>query len=175
MPKLFALLATLILACLPLPLAAKVQLTFHSFNGSWIGRYPHTFVSLEGTLDATGRRISENYGYSAVSASPAVLAGSVDGYIATEPAKYVRSTNHHFSVWLSDEQYQEIISEVARWRDAPGKDYNLNRNNCVHFVAAVARLVGLRADVPQTLVRKPKLWLNYVARLNPELGAKEIK
>lgn len=159
-----------------LPAQAHVLLTFHSFNGSWVaGRFPHTFVSMEGTLDATGQRIHENYGYTAVHASPAVLSGNVDGTIMIEQEKYLRSTNHHFTVPISDEQYHAIIAEMIRWRDAPGKDYSLDHHNCVHFVAAIARLVGLRADVPQDMVRRPKLWLNYVTRLNPQLGAKEVK
>ena len=36
-------------------------------------------------------------------------------------------------------------------------------------------MVGLKADVPQNMVRRPKLWLNLVTRLNPQLGAREIK
>lgn len=37
------------------PAAAQVQVSFHSFNGSVLfGRYPHTFVVFEGTLESTG-------------------------------------------------------------------------------------------------------------------------
>lgn len=48
------------------PALAEVQIHFHSFNGSVVaGRYPHTFIVLEGTLEATGQVINENYGFSA--------------------------------------------------------------------------------------------------------------
>ena len=58
--------------------AAEVRETFHSFDGSVLfGRYPHAFVSMEGEL-ADGTPIKENYGFSAKSASPAVLAGPVE-------------------------------------------------------------------------------------------------
>ena len=59
-------LITLLLAAIALAWApaafAKVTASFHSFNGSVVfGRYPHTFVVLEGTEDATGRRVKENW------------------------------------------------------------------------------------------------------------------
>jgi hypothetical protein len=42
-------------------------------------------------------------------------------------------------------------------------------------VARIAELVGLKVDVPQTMVRRPKLWLNLITRMNPQLGAREIR
>lgn len=170
-----AALALFLSLLIALPAQAHVLLTFHSFNGSWVaGRFPHTFISMDGTLDETGQRIHENYGYTAVHASPAVLSGNVAGTIMIEEERYVRSTNHHFTVPISDAQYHAIIAEMIRWRDAPGKAYSLDHHNCIHFVAAIARLVGLRADVPPSMVRRPKLWLNYVTRENPQLGAKPV-
>ena len=80
--------ALLFLAALVLwhgPALAAVQVHFHSFNGSMFGgRYPHTFVVFEGTLDATGERIYENYGFSARVAGPAVLMGPVAHLVYSE-------------------------------------------------------------------------------------------
>lgn len=160
---------------LPQLAQAQVRVSFQSFNGSWmVGRYPHTFVVLQGTLDSTGAAINENYGYTAKHATPAVLSGPVEGMIYIEEPKYISSTNHHFTVPISDALYHRIVEEMRTWRDAPGKTYSLDHHNCVHFVARIAELVGLKADVPQTMVRRPKMWLNYVTRNNPQLGAKEI-
>ena len=62
---------------------AAVQVHFHSFNGSmFAARYPHTFVVFEGTLDDTGERIYENYGFSARSATPDVLLYTTVGLAA---------------------------------------------------------------------------------------------
>ena len=53
-------LLSLFLCCIGLvafaqPAEAKVEVSFHSFNGSVLfGRYPHTFVVFEGTLEDTG-------------------------------------------------------------------------------------------------------------------------
>lgn len=168
------LVALVALACLALaqPALAQVRLSFHSFNGSMLGRYPHAFIVLEGTLDETGQVVNENYGYTAVAITPAVLAGPVPGEIYVEKPKYIRSTNRHFTVPISDAQYHAIIAEKDRWAHAP---YRLDTHNCTHFVARIAEMVGLRGTaVPKALARKPKAWLNLVARNNPQLHARQI-
>ena len=172
--RLLCLFAALLL---PLPAAAQVMLSFQSFNGSMFGgRFPHTFVVLHGTLEATGARVEENYGYSAKSVSPAILAGPVEHIVMTEKPKYVTTiTNRHFTVPVSDATYWRIREEVAQWRDAPGKQYRLDEHNCIHFVGKIAELAGIRIDYPKALIRKPKAWLNHIAALNPQLWAKAIR
>jgi len=175
MRRLFRVLL-LLLALAPLPVAAQVLLSFHSFNGSMLGgRFPHTFIVLEGTLEEDGRPVRENYGYTAQTISPAVLAGPVKHAVFTEKAKYVTSTNRHFTVPVSDATYHRIVAEVAAWRDAPGKAYQLDTHNCIHFVGRMAELAGVKVDYPKALIRKPKAWLNHIAALNPRLGAKRIR
>ena len=149
-------------------------MTFHSFDGSVLfGRYPHTFISMEGTLE-DGTPVKENYGFSAKSAGPAVLAGPVKHIVMTEKDKYVRSTNRHFTVAVDDAKYHDIRREVFRWRDAPGKYYDLDTRNCIHFVGAIAEMVGVKVDYPEKMLRRPKAWLNHVTAMNPQLGAAQI-
>ena len=154
---------------------AAVQVSFHSFSGSVFGRYPHAFVVFEATLDETGAAIHENYGFSATSAGPAVLLGPVKHGMYTEKDKYIRTTNRHFTVTVSDATYWRMKQEVAAWRDAPGKYYDLDKRNCIHFVGAIAEIAGLKVDFPENMLRKPKTWLNHIAAINPQLGAKPIK
>ena len=176
MMRFLAAVLSLVLAALTLSATAQVVLSFHSFDGSVLfGRYPHTFIVMEGTLDSTGLRVNENYGYTPVHPMALLSNRQVKGTIGIEPAKYVTSTNRHFSVPISDTQYRAIVAEMVRWRDDPGETYNLDRNNCVHFVARIASMAGLRVEVPQNLVRRPKAWLNLETRLNPQLGAREIR
>lgn len=168
------IIASVVLAWSPAA-TAKVTMSFHSFNGSVLfGRYPHTFIVLEGTEEATGRRVSENYGFSAKSAGPAVLNGPVEHIVMTEKPKYIKSTNRHFTVELTDAEYRRVVQEVARWRDAPGKYYDLDTRNCIHFVGKMAEIAGLRVEFPKSMLRKPKAWLNHVTGLNPGLRAKPI-
>ncbi len=166
------LLAALLVAW---PAQAAVQVSFHSFSGSLFGRYPHAFVVFEGTLEETGAVIKENYGFSATSAGPAVLMGPVKHGMYTEKDKYIRTTNRHFTITVSDATYWRMKQEVAAWRDAPGKYYDLDTRNCIHFVGAIAQLAGLKVDYPEDMLRKPKRWLNRVAALNPQIGAKVVK
>ena len=64
---------------------------------------------------------------------------------------------------------------VEAWRNAPGKYYDLDTRNCIHFVGRIAQLGGLKVDYPKNLLRKPRAWLNHVSELNPQLGAKAIR
>ena len=153
---------------------ADVRLTFHSFNGSvFAGRYPHTFVSMEGELD-DGTTIHENYGFSAKHASPAVLTGPVEHIVMVEKDKWLEETNRHFTVTIDDAKYWAIRKEVARWRDAPGKYYDLDTRNCIHFVGAIAQMVGVKVDYPDDMLRKPKAWLNRIVARNPALHGKQF-
>lgn len=150
--------------------AAAVDITFHSFNGSVLaGRYPHTFVSMEGTLE-DGTPIKENFGFSAKRASLAVLNGPVEHMILVEEEKWLRKTNRHFTLSMTDEQYRKVSALVEAWRNAPGKYYDLETRNCIHFVGEIAKIMGLKVNYPDKLLRKPKSWLNYITTLNPQLG-----
>ena len=157
------------------PAFAEVKVSFHSFSGSFFGRYPHAFVVFEGTLDDTGEVIDENYGFSARTAGPNVLMGPVTHIVMTEPPKYIRTTNRHFTLSVSDATYRRMKAEVIAWRDAPGRYYDLDRRNCIHFVGRIAELGGLKIEYPEAMLRKPKEWMNYIAQLNPQLGALQIR
>jgi hypothetical protein len=175
MPRFLTLLLSLLAFGWSSTALADVRMHFHSFNGSlFFGRYPHTFVVLEGALD-DGTRVDENYGFSAKRATTAVLRGPVEHMILVEEPKYLTTTNRHFTVTISDAQYRRVRAEMERWRDAPGKFYDLDTRNCIHFVGAMAQIVGLRVDYPDKLLRKPKQWLNRLAAMNPQLGAKPIR
>ena len=167
------LIVLMALSCASLASAA-VEITFHSFNGSVVaGRYPHTFVSLEGTLD-DGTAVKENYGFTAKRATIAVLRGPVEHDIMVEKDKWLTKTNRHFTLTMTDAQVAEVRALMAAWRDAPGKYYDLDTRNCIHFVGEIARIMGLTVTYPKKLLRKPKGWLNHISQLNPDLGAAQI-
>ena len=166
---LMALLACLLVAA---PVQAAVTVHFHSFNGSVLfGRFPHTFLVFEGTLDGTGQVISENFGFTAKSTTQAISGPAEHDIMVEEPAQ-IRRTNRHFSVVLTDAQYRLLREEVETWRNQPGRYYNLDTRNCVHFVARLGELLGIQADVPANMVRRPRAWLNHVVRQNPQLGGR---
>ena len=158
------------------PALADVQIHFQSFNGSVLfGRYPHTFIVLEGTLEETGEAVNENYGFSARKVTPAILNGPVKHMVLAESEKNVKKTNRHFTITLTDAQYHRIIKEVRAWQNAPGKYYDLESRNCIHFVGEMAKILGLKVEYPDNMLRRPKKWLNHISALNPQLGATRIK
>lgn len=154
---------------------AEVRIHFHSFDGSVLwGRYPHTFIVLEGTLDATGEPVNENYGFSARNVTPAILTGPVEHMVLAESERNVKNTNRHFTLTITDRQYRRIIAEVRAWQNAPGKYYDLEKRNCIHFVGRMAQILGLKVDYPDDMLRRPKKWLNHVTMMNPQLEAEVI-
>ena len=175
MLRILALAAAMIASGWSLPAAAEVKMAFHSFNGSYFfGRYPHTFVRLTGTMK-DGTKVDENYGFTAKKISTKILSGPVEHDILIEEEKYIKKTNVHFTVTLTDAQVGKVRTTMRKWRDAPGKYYDLDKRNCIHFVGAMARIAGLKVEYPKKMLRKPKKWLNHVGTLNPKLGAKRIK
>ena len=148
------------------PVRAQVVLSFYSHDlGS---TFPHAFVTLKGKTD-DGRAIDTNFGFTAKSVTPAILLGSVGGKVETSKADYVASSDRQFAVRLSDLQYDAVMAVVERWRVLPGKSYNLNRRNCIHFVGEIAQTAGLRVVFEKELLKKPKSFLLSLVSLNPWL------
>lgn len=155
------------------PAAAEVTLSFYSYDGAFGGRFPHAFVRWEGTL-SNGKSVDGNAGFTARSISPAILLGPVAHTIWVEKPEYIRAANRHFALTIDDATYARVQAEVEAWRRLPGKGYNLNSRNCVHFIERMAHLVGLKADDPGDLKKKPKAYLNRLIQLNPQLRATPV-
>ena len=167
MSRISALLIALLLMLLPVQARAEIIATFYSHD---FGDYfPHTFFTLKGTVDATGEVVDTNYGFTAKSTSPAILLGSVTGIIESKDAKYIERSNAHFTLTLDDAKYQSLIAHVEKWRNLPGKSYNLNKQNCVHFVMEAAALLGLSVNRKSKLFKKPKSFVLEMMTLNPQL------
>jgi hypothetical protein len=146
------------------PASAAVEITFLSkeFGSS----FPHAFVALEGTLDRSGERITANYGFTATHISPAILMGSVAGEVMSVDPDYLSKSDRHFTVTVTDAEYDRVISTIGRWRALQQPSYNLNRQNCVFFVAHLAAALGLKADTPAALMKKPRSYLEMITRTN---------
>jgi hypothetical protein len=162
----------ILLSIAPAPALAAVEITFLSkeFGSS----FPHAYVALEGTLDRSRERISANYGFTATHVSPAILLGSVKGEVMSVDADYMRKSDRHFSIRLSDAEYDRVMATVERWRTLKQPSYSLNRQNCVYFVAHIAAALGMKAETPSALMKKPRSYLEMITRSNqPWLAARE--
>jgi hypothetical protein len=160
----YAALLFLTLACTPTQASAAVEISFLSkeFGSS----FPHAYVALEGTLDRTGERISANYGFTATHISPAILMGSVKGEVMSVDEAYLRSSDQHFTIRLSDAEYDRMMQTVERWRRLKQPSYNLNRQNCVFFVAHIAAALGMKAETPSGLMKKPRSYTDMLRKAN---------
>ena len=132
--------------------------------------FPHTFFTLKGKVDSTGEEVDTNYGFTAVSVSPAILLGSVKGMIETKEAKYVEKSNRHFSLKLSDDQYALLIAHVGKWRTLSGKSYNLGKQNCVHFVMEAIVLSGVSGEPREQILQKAQVLCARSDATEPDAG-----
>lgn len=149
------------LAVLAQPALAQVTITFWSHDQD--SEFPHTFFALKGAPEAGGAALDENYGFTAKAVSPAILFGSVAGEVQTAKPGYIRRSDAQFSVVLTDAQLVQIQSLIGEWSDLK---YNLNRRNCIHFVAEALRRSGVTVpDLPK-LMKKPKSFLVAVGQAN---------
>jgi hypothetical protein len=159
----FLLLTVLLL---PLPAQAEVVVSFYSREMGT--RFPHAFVLVKGSLDRGGL-VDKNYGFTAKTVTPAILMGSVTGEVSSVSPEYLAKSEKQFSLKISDAQYDALMAHVAKWKALPGKSYNLNKRNCVHFVGEAARVVGLDVVIDPKLIKKPKSFLLSIVARNPRL------
>lgn len=160
--RVFALLVAVGWLCLAQPVSAAVTITFWSHDQDQ--SFPHAFFALEGTPDAGGDPVDANYGFTAKAVTPAILLGTVGGKVEESKPGYMRRSDARFSVVLSDAQYAAIQALIAEWTAQSG--YNLNKRNCVHFVAEAARRSGLTVPHLPKLMKKPKSFLLAVGEAN---------
>lgn len=160
------LLLTLALGWLVLfvqPIHAAVTMTFWSHDQDQ--DFPHAFFTLKGIPDAGGGAVDANYGFTAKAVTPAILLGTVGGKVEDSKPGYMRRSDARFSVVLSDAQYADVRALIAEWTTE--SDYNLNKRNCVHFVAEAARRAGLVVPPLSKLMKKPRSFLLAVGEANP--------
>jgi len=158
-------LGLLLLTGLQAPALAAVEIAFYSreLGGN---NFPHAFVRLSGMVDATGEAVDTSYGFTARAVTPALLFGSVSGEVVVEGAQQIARSDRQFSLVLTDAQYRAVMRVVDQWRNRAQPSYNLNRRNCVHFVAELAATIGLRVEQPRRLMKRPRSFLQHIFGLN---------
>jgi hypothetical protein len=166
--KLWYVIIILIVALAPSQASAQLIVSFYSHEfGS---TFPHAFVTVQGRVQSTQAPVDVNFGFTAKSLSPAILMGSVVGEVETLKPAYVAGSDKQFSLAISDTQYAALLGIVQKWRMIPGKSYNLNQRNCIHFVGDIAQSIGLKVSFARAIIKKPRSFLREVLKLNPHLG-----
>lgn len=170
------LIATGLFAALP----ASAQVTVTFWSQEFGQNFPHAFFQLRGVPEAGGEPVDAYFGFTAKAVTPAILWGTVAGRIDRPTANYVQRSNAHFSLTITDAQYNALLALVREWDDKLGDgDYNLNRRNCVHFIAEAMRRAGLEVVEERKLMKKPRSFSQSIAAMNVgrvtviEQGARE--
>lgn len=147
------------------PASAQVTVTF--WSQEFGENFPHAFFQVRGVPEAGGTPVDAYYGFTAKAISPAILWGTVAGRIDRPTPGYVQKSNAHFSTEISDAQYNALLALVREWDDELGDgDYNLNRRNCVHFIAEAMRRAGLQVVEEKKLMKKPRSFTQSIATMN---------
>ncbi len=138
-----------------------VAFYFHSLGLSSRGLvyFPHAFVTAEpapgpeGSPDLSVETPypPRSFGFVSAKPGPILLLHHTRGEVIDSAKDYLSVSHREFAVRVSDAQYQSLLDAVAAWRSAPGDPYDLRRRNCVTFVAAMARAIGLNVGDDRTL------------------------
>lgn len=159
------LLPILLWIGMAVPARAAMTITFwsHELGGS----FPHAFVTLRGVPDAGGAPVDRNFGFTAKAVTPALLFGKVGGRLDIATPSYIGGSTAQFSVRMSDAQYAAVVALASAWDDkGPDSTYDLKTHNCVHFVRAAARIMGLGGLDHPELMKRPRSYLKAVAVAN---------
>ncbi|HEV7229267.1 hypothetical protein [Brevundimonas sp.] len=150
------------------PVAAAVTVTFYGHEGAqvrggWL-YFPHAYLRLHGTLD-TGETVDRAVGFTARSPGPQLLLFSGPGILKEPEPAYLAEGVPYLSVEISDEAFHQITGRIDWWGTPEGSRYNLNKRNCIAFVADVAQRLGLRTPSHETL--SPNGFLKDMVGMNP--------
>ena len=107
-----------------------------------------------------------NVGFTARHISPAILFGPVKGQLEPASLAYVKGSDAHFAIKLSDDQYVAVLEVLKKYGDAGNGTYDLNRRNCVHFTQDVAAVLGLAGTDQPRLMKKPRSFMEAVEAAN---------
>jgi hypothetical protein len=149
----------------PVEALAAVRIDFRSRDSD--SRFPHAFVVVTGTVDSTGEKVAANYGFTlSETINITILAVPAGGMIHAVRDADIFTSNLHFTLILTDQEYAKVIAMVEEWRNLPQPSYRLRERNCVTFVAQVATLLGLDGSMVAGLELKPHGFLDSVRDRN---------
>lgn len=159
------------------PAAAAVTATFYAHSGNkvrdgWL-LFPHAYVTLTGTVEATGEVVDEAVGFTAKFPGPQLLMFSGPGVVERPDALYLSEGRAYLTLELSDAVYEAVMARIAHWGSPDGSTYSLWRRNCINFIADIARTAGLLTAEEDTL--SPNGFMTGTAALNPAAAINPVE
>lgn len=149
------------------PALAAVTVTFlghegTQLRGGWL-YFPHAYIRVTGTLDATGEPVNWAIGFTAKNPGPQLLFMSDAGLLSEPNPRYLDEGVAYAAITITDDQHAALRQRVETWRNSR---YHLRQRNCIHFVADVADFLNMK--VPTEIGLSPNGFLKQLADQNPE-------
>ena len=155
------------------PACAAVTVSFysHAWGLSPGGElyFPHAFITVRGTLDATAEPVDRSFGFTAPFPTPALLFHRTRGEIIASAGTYLAVSKAHFSLTIPDERYWALMDAIEAWRNVKGDPYDLHSRNCITFVGEMAKVLGLSVGDERT--QDPVRFLDDLRQRNLQLVA----
>lgn len=170
--RLSATLATLV-SCVvlsfgfPVHASAQVVLTFAAKRAEDSLGIPHSYLRIGGTTQS-GEDIRRTFGFMPVGESLFMVLGDrVRGAVIDEPEAGIEwdRVTPFLSVQIPDTTLDAVILRLRYWNENENGGYDAYAQNCIAFLADIARTAGLK--VPPGSHLSPSGFLGELAELNP--------
>lgn len=147
--------------------AAQVVLTFAAKRAESSLGVPHSYLRIGGTTES-GEDIQRTFGFMPSEESPFMLLGDrVRGAVIDEPEAEIEweRVTPFVSVQIPDVTLDAVILRFKYWNENENGGYDAWSQNCIAFLADIARTIGLK--VPPGSHLSPSGFLETLATLNP--------
>ncbi len=146
---------------------AQAVITFAAKRGEDRFAVPHGYVRISGTTQS-GETLSHVLGFMPVEASRRLVwGGRVRGAVVGKPeAEIVWDRVQPFlSIQIADTALDAVLVRFRYWHANQNGGYDVYDQNCITFLADIARTLGLK--VPPGSSLSPSGFLRQLAAMNP--------
>lgn len=147
--------------------AAQVVLTFAAKRAEGSLGIPHSYLRIGGTTES-GEAIQRTFGFMPAEGSAFMVLGDrVRGAVVDEPEAEIdwERVRPFLSVQIPDATLDAVILRFRYWNENENGGYDAWSQNCIAFLADIARTIGLK--VPPGAHLSPSGFLETLAELNP--------
>jgi len=165
--RLMSLLALVVGLSIATGASAQVVLTFAAKRAEDSLGIPHSYLRITGTTES-GEAIQRTFGYMPIEQSPLLALGDrVRGAVIDEPEAEIEweRVTPFISVQVPDTTLDAVIVRFRYWNENQNGGYDAWSQNCIAFLADIARTAGLK--VPPGSHLSPSGFLETLAELNP--------
>lgn len=161
------ILVVLVGLCVSSAASAQVVLTFAAKRAEDSLGVPHSYLRIGGTTQS-GENIQRTFGFMPDEQSMFMVFGArVRGAVVEEPEDRIawERVRPFLSVQIPDTVLDAVILRFKYWNENQNGGYDAYSQNCIAFLADIARTIGLK--VPPGSHLSPSGFLETLAEMNP--------